>query len=114
LDTQWIQAEGVSNNLDGQWRLTKTTKKIERSTPLAFSKAEMFSLKPDEWSTIHVGERGTVAFYRMVAHHSPKTAPMESMDQGHQILAMDAKRDLMQHLLKKIGSSGAIRLADEN
>ncbi len=60
---------------------------------------------------MQIGERGAIAFYRARSHESNASKPTQSMEMGHQILAMDAKRDFMQRLLGEMEKKKAIDLS---
>ncbi len=109
-DLTWIKTEGASD-FAAQWLLEKTEKVMERCTQVPFSKDEMFQLSPEQWSPIKMGERGAMAFYFIKEKGASTTAPIESIEQGHQILSFDAKRDMMLHILQKIQQKKAILLS---
>jgi hypothetical protein len=84
---------------------------MERCTEVSFSKDELFTLSANQWSPVKIGERGSVAFYFVREKGTSKLLPLESMDQGHQILSFDAKRDMMLQMLQKIQQNRAIDLS---
>lgn len=109
-DTSLIKVEG-EDSLSSQWKLEKTEKTVERQTDLPFSKEEMFALAANEWSPVKIGERGALAFYFVHEKGHSSALPLESMEQGHQILSFDAKRDMMLGILQKIQQQKAIDLS---
>jgi GcvH upstream region-like protein len=112
-DTSWIMADGESTsaNLTSQWLIEKTEKVMERCTEVPFSKEEMFTLSPQQWSPVKIGERGALTFYFVQEKGISSTPPLESIEQGHQILSFDAKRDMMLQVLQRIHQKKAIDLS---
>jgi GcvH upstream region-like protein len=108
-DSSWLKQEG--EELAKQWLLEKQEKWIERCTQTPFSKEEMFTLNSQDWSSVKVGERGAIAFYCVQERGPAKNKPVVSVEQGHQILSFDAKRDMMLQVLEKIGQKKAIDLS---
>jgi hypothetical protein len=107
-NSAWVRGPEMTSDLQSQWMLEKTEKKVERSSKVAFAKDEMFRLAPQEWSAVKVGERGAVSFFYVKEKAKNGALPLESVDVGHQILSFDAKRDMMGQLLQKIREKGAI------
>ncbi|MES2121989.1 MAG: hypothetical protein V4492_04335, partial [Chlamydiota bacterium] len=114
-DPKWLKREAsASHHLDEQWSLAVQERRIERCAELAVSKEALFATLPNEWSPVQIGERGAIAFYRARAHEASSGKPVESMEMGHQILSMDAKRDFMQRLLGEMEIKKAIDLSLKN
>lgn len=107
-DPAWLKSEGTEQSLAEQWLLESKEKTIERCTEVPFSKDEMFTLGSGEWSSVKVGERGALAFYIIQEKGSSHAAPLLNVEQGHQILSFDAKRDMMLQILQKIQQKKAI------
>jgi GcvH upstream region-like protein len=114
-DTAWIMTdeENNSGNLSSQWLIEKTEKVMERCTEMPFSKEEMFTLSPQQWSPVKIGERGVLAFYFVKERGVSSTPPLETIEQGHQILSFDAKRDMMLQILQRIQQKKAIDLNEQ-
>ncbi len=108
LDPKWLKTESVVPSLATQWLLEKEDKTMERCSAASFSKEEMFSLEPQQWSNVRVGDRGALAFYFVQEKGVSNKAPIESVQQGHQILSFDAKRDMMLQILQRVGQKKAI------
>ncbi|MBS0621156.1 MAG: hypothetical protein JSS61_06830 [Verrucomicrobia bacterium] len=104
-------AAGHSDGFVSQWLLVKTEKKIERASPLPFSSRALFSLPAMSWSAVEAGSHGALGFYRVLGKQVPERGPVKPIEQGHQILTMDAKRDLMIHLLGEIEKEKGIDLS---
>ncbi len=109
-DSSWLKSDG-EGTLAAQWFLEKVEKKVERSSKVSFSKEEMFSLEPQQWSTVKMGERGDLAFFFVKEKGTPSLAPHESVEFGHQILSSDARRDMMGELLARIHEKKGIDLS---
>ncbi len=97
--------------LETQWQLIKVTRIVERSENIGFSKEKMFALPEFTWSPIEVGHGGVVAFYHVLAKELPKVTVVEGLDNGHQALALDARRRLMGDLLDQMSRKKAIDLS---
>ena len=110
-DAAWVKTQDVGVDLFSQWLLVKTDKVMERCTQVSFSKDELFTLAANQWSPVKIGERGSLAFYFVKEKGVSKLPPLESMNQGHQILSFDAKRDMMLQMLQKIHQNKAIDLS---
>jgi GcvH upstream region-like protein len=109
-DPSWVKGtEEIS--LANQWALEKTDCMVERCTELPFAKDEMFTLAPAQWSNVAMGKQGALAFYYVLERGANRRPSLEGVIQGHQILAHDAKRDMMLHILKKIQQKKAIDLS---
>lgn len=112
-DATWISAEvaKMPASLSSQWLIERTEKVMERCTEVPFSKDEMFKLSPQQWSPVKIGERGTLAFYFVQEKGISSTSPLENIEQGHQALSFDTKRDMMLQILQKIQLKKAIDLS---
>jgi GcvH upstream region-like protein len=109
-DPAWVRLGGQEADLASQWLLEKDDQTIERCTKVPFSKDEMFTLNPQQWSEVKVGEKGMLAFYFVQERNLSSILPLDSVEQGHQILSHDAKRDMMSQVLGRIHLKKAIDL----
>ena len=57
------------------------------------------------------GDRGAVAFYLLKERRSSLKPPLQSVAFAHQILAHDAKRDIMLQILQKIQQKKSINIS---
>ncbi len=110
-DTAGIKQDSTDASLATQWLIEKTETIMERATSVPFSKDDLFALGPQEWSPVKIGERGALAFFYVKEKGISAQAPIDSVEQGHQILAFDAKRDMMLQLLQKIDEKKSINLS---
>jgi hypothetical protein len=111
-DPRWVRSDAqAGETLETQWQLTKNARQIERGEGVGFSKEQMFSLPELTWSSVEVGYGGVLAFYQVISRGSPTLHPVESMDQGHQGLSIDAQRTFMSHLLEQFAQKNVIDLA---
>ncbi len=110
-DPAWVKTQSAPLSLSSQWLLEETQQVMERCTEVPFSKAEMFTLSPNQWSSVTIGDRGGLAFYFVQEKGANAIASLDSVEQGHQILSYDAKRDMMLQILGKIQQKKAIDLA---
>ncbi len=109
-DPAWVKLEDTDAGPLSQWLLEKSDQQMERCTQVAFSKDDMFTLSPQQWSPVKIGDRGALAFYFVEDKNTSKTPPADSVEQGHQILSYDAKRDMMLQILQRIHQKKAIDL----
>lgn len=108
-DAAWIQTDATANgSFATQWLLEKAEKVMERRTETSFSKEEMFTLAPKAWSSVNVGEKGAIAFYFIQEKGVIADPSLESVEQGHQILSFDAKKDMMLQLMDRMEQKKAI------
>jgi GcvH upstream region-like protein len=112
-DSTWIMTDGAkaTGSLSSQWLIEKTEKVMERCTEAPFSKEEMFTLSPQQWSPVKIGERGALAFYFVKEKGISLTPIVDTIEKGHQILSFDTKRDMMLQILQKIQQKKAIDLS---
>jgi len=110
-DRRWIQIEGeIDQSLEGQWKLNKTARTVERSSDFLFAKEQMFEVPVQGWSSIDVGHLGSLAFYRVLGEEAVNAVAVEEMEQGHHMLSLDAQRSFFTDLLKTIQDKKAIQL----
>ncbi len=113
VDPMWVRSDKEESSLSSQWLLDTKQQLVERCTQLTFSKDEMFRLEPGAWSSVNIGERGQMAFYCVQEKGVSKTVPAKAVEQGHQILSFDAKRDMMLKVLQRIQQKNAIAFSSE-
>lgn len=106
---QGVEKEPLSPLLN-QWQLKRSVQKIERCQSGALGKEALFTTALNGWSNIQMSERGNLKFYRVINRENPPAFPIESTEKAHQILAIDAKRDLFKQLLGQIQEKKAIDL----
>jgi GcvH upstream region-like protein len=109
-DSHWLRGEGQEESLAAQWLIEVSDQLVERCTQVNFSKEEMFLLPPRQWSDLKIGDRGALAFYIVQEKGSSLKPSISSVEQGHQILAHDAKCDMMLQMLHRIERKKAIDL----
>ena len=110
-DASWVKTATEQASFSTQWLLEKTEQVMERCTQVAFAKHELFTLSANQWSSVAIGDRGALAFYFVKERGANINHPIESVEQGHQILSFDAKRDMMLQILQKIQQKKAIDLS---
>jgi hypothetical protein len=110
VDPYWLRGELQEDSLLAQWLLETSDQLIERCSEVPFSKEEMFTLQPQQWSNLKIGDRGALTFYIVQEKGSSLKPSVLSVEQGHQILAHDAKCDMMLQMLQKIEQKKAIDL----
>lgn len=86
---------------EAQWQLVKNTTDIKRSSKEAAAKEDLFKLTAGNWSSV-TASQGTLSFCRIVERPSKDADIQEEISKGHQRLAIDAKRCLMQKVLAEI------------
>ncbi len=110
-DRRWVQTgEEKDQLLEGQWKLVKTSRTVERSSDFAFAKEQMFEVPVNGWSSIDVGHLGSLAFYRVLGQETVGAVAVDEMEQGHHLLSLDAQRSFFSELLKTIQDKKAIQL----
>lgn len=110
-DPKWVQIEGQKDqSLEGQWKLCKTTRIVERSSDFLFAKEKMFEVPVLGWSAINVGHLGSLAFYRVLGRDALDITAAKEVDQGHHLLSLDAQRSFFTDLLKTLQEKKAIQL----
>ncbi len=112
--TAWLKTSSDAPSISSQWLLEKSEQSVERCGEIPFSKEEMFLLSPNEWSPVTIGDHGALAFYFVQGKQENRKPSLNGMEQGHQILAFDAKRDMMLQILQKIQEKKAIDLTALN
>lgn len=82
--------------------LVENTRVLSRSDPAPLSKEELFSLAVGSCSPVKIQERGQMAFCRLEGKAQREYSILQDVQQGHFILANDAKRDLMLQILARM------------
>jgi len=109
FDSAWVKSEeSEQQGLASQWLLEMSEQTLQRCTQTPYSKEEMFTLEAQQWSPVKVGDRGHLAFYFVQERETSSQPPLESVKQGHEILSLDAKRDMMLQLLTKMQQKRAV------
>ncbi len=111
-DPAWVK-QTEDRSLESQWLLTRVERPVERGESIAFSKEEMFALEPEAWSSVKVGARGAVGFYRVLAQTKMGPLTFGEMDKTREMLCLDAKRAFMRQLLSQIKEQQAIHLSKD-
>lgn len=94
--------------LEDQWKLVKTKALIKRKGRHLVDAEKAFSLPFQAWSDVYVPQNGDLYFYQVQEYVDGPEAISERLDQGQRFLANDARRFLMQRVLKKIADKQAI------
>ena len=108
---KWVVCEEDKDSFLDQWRLVKSERTVKRSDRLSIPKEEMFALKPQQWSPIKVGTGGSLAFFQVLEQNAVDEVAHVKIAEGHQILAMDARRKLMMELISMIEQKKSIELS---
>jgi hypothetical protein len=106
-DARWVKVE-EKEGFARQWLLERTEEVMQRCAQVPFSKEEMFTLSPQQWSGVKMGERGFLAFYFVKEKGKEDKPSLNSLEEGHQILSFDAKRDMMLQVMQRIQQKRAI------
>lgn len=99
--------------LSDQWKLIKTTYKTERGKERAeVDLAEVFSQKPNTWSAIQTPANGDIHLFYLTKRGNDSTpqAIAARVSSLHQLIADEAQRQLMKHVLSEIKEKRAISL----
>ena len=109
----WVLAESDAANmsLEKQWRLLKTHRSIERGSSMGFSKEELFKLPMSGWSSVQVGKAGELAFFQLLGRGKGEEMVAKEVNQGHEMLSLDARRCLMAQVLNTISEKKGIALS---
>lgn len=106
-DSAWIK-NGENTSLADQWLLNKTDRMVARSDSIALPKEEMFHMQLEQWSATQLGMKGGLAFYKVVEQAAGTDVSSEQVNEGHEILVQDARKQLMQELIVLIDQKQAI------
>ena len=114
-DSTWVKndEEEKHDSLLDQFLLKKSQPTIARSDSLAFSKEEMFALGADQWSGIKLGARGSLGFFKVIEHTQCAQLSPDQIKQGHEILSLDARKQLMMELITLIDQKKAIDITQQ-
>lgn len=119
---EWVIQETVEESNDTlppsqalavQWKLAKVAYQADRGTAnIPIDSDQVFSLSPEEWSTVNTRANGDIAFlYLRDRYVDPdKKGLYEKVFQLHQTLSVDAQRGLMQELVDKMNAKNALSL----
>lgn len=94
--------------LDKQWRLQKTRVLLKRKARHLIDPVIAFSMPFQTWSEVYAPQNGDLHFYQVQEMVDAEEIGNERLDQGQRVLANDAKRFLMQTVLKKLAEKRAI------
>jgi hypothetical protein len=114
-DSAWVAnaEEEKHDSLLHQFLLKKSQRTIARSDSLAFSKEEMFTLGADQWSGIKLGARGALGFFKVIEHTQSAQLSPDQIKQGHEILSLDARKQLMMELITLMDQKKAIDITQQ-
>ena len=112
LHPAWVGSSGQEEGLVQQWLFSHSERTVKRSDALFFPKEEIFSLQPQSWSEAKLAAGNTWVFYKVLEQASGKQPPIEVVKRGHEILALDARRQLMSELLCMIQKHKAIDICN--
>lgn len=103
--------------IEEQWKLVKasySTARSNRNTDLDIAK--LFAIPQGQWSSIETPANGNLYFFFAKKRSIPSetTELTQEVNQARQLLADEAERSLMFHLLKKMQESKALALKDHS
>lgn len=85
---------------------------VQRKTKAAWTSEEIFSMEEQSLSPISVAPNGEVSFYKVLKKSQQEDPELVTHIQaGQQLLAADAKRQLMHEVLMLLASTDSIHLA---
>ena len=96
-----------------QWKLEKAAYKADRSVDSKdLDKQELFALSENAWSKIQVPVNGDLTVFQLKSKEMPgdTTAEFDKQDIAYMILADDAQRNYLHHVLLDIKEKHAISL----
>lgn len=102
--------------LDAQWKLIKTNFNYARgATDADLEISKLFAVTPGQWSSIQTPASGDLHFFIVKQKGIPaETAELtQEVRQARQLLADEAERSLMAHLLKTMQVKKALTLNDK-
>jgi len=102
--------------LDAQWKLIKTSYTLSRGAAhpeLEINK--LFAVKPGQWSAIQTPANGDLHFFLVKQKGAPaeSTELTQEVNQARQLLADEAERSLMMHLLKTMQAKKALSFEEQ-
>ena len=105
------------NNLSDQWKWEKVVYSVDRSQKeQKIDEKEAFTLQEGAWSKIFVSKIGKVSFYQLKERSSNVNLDLlaKKMEEARGYLSDEAKRVLMQNLIKDFKEKKAINLNQES
>ena len=78
---------------------------------MGFSKEELFKLPMSGWSSVQVGKAGELAFFQLLGRGKGEELVAVEVNQGHEMLSLDARRCLMAQVLNTISEKKGIALS---
>lgn len=114
-DTLWVKTEmrTTSDPFEPsspatQWQLIKREQEVKRNSHVYFDKAELFSLPEGSFSSLFAPLNGDLCFFHLLKKIEGAKKLDNQVLQGQEMLAIDAKKCLMHHLLQQIKERGGI------
>lgn len=103
--------------LEMQWKLIKTAYSYPRgaSNP-TLELGKLFAVNPGQWSALQTPASGDLHFFSVKQRGIPnETAELtQEVNQARRLLADEAERNLMAHLLKTMQKKGALTLSERH
>ncbi len=91
-----------------EWKVRKVVKEVERSKKNPWIDEKIFSMDKQTWSNIHLIDEGTIGFFQVGEKLHSDDDVVKKLDEEQILLGLEAKKQLMSHLLKKIEEKKAI------
>lgn len=92
----------AENRLCDQWLLSKKRVTIKRSDATFLPKEELFTVAEGSWSSVCTPVNGDISFFKLLSRKANEDRFNQQIDQGQQILGMDAKRFFMHQILESM------------
>lgn len=105
-DSRWV-ADGEDPLLD-QFRLTKISESILRTSKEGWMKDEAFMMLPNQWSPVHLAEDGEIVFFYLQERKADPAPILQQISVGKETLAADAKHFFAEKFLETVFQKQAI------
>lgn len=101
-----LVATSGEKEIISQWKLVKTPSKGKRS-----SHPEAFEMIPGSFSRVFTEKNGHLHFYQLLGRHVDSQEVTAQVKEHQQLLALEARKELMREILKEIAEKNAIDLS---
>lgn len=99
-DMSWLASSDQSPVLN-QFKLTKKKTCVLRTTKDEWMMNQVFTMNPNEWSTVYVPSDGNVSFFYFEKREPSSEPILEQITLGQEVIAADAQRYVAKTLLSK-------------
>ncbi|PCI95544.1 hypothetical protein COB11_01840 [Candidatus Aerophobetes bacterium] len=110
-DIEYLGEESLYLDKTNRFHLNETDECIKRKEKVNWTDDSTFSMKENAWSNINVSSAGSISFYQILKKSKGDNEKLlDEIKNGQTLISKDAKRFLMNDLLKVVHEADGIHL----